>query len=221
MVGRALVFDAYGTLFDVASVKTTLAQVFPDKAVDISKLWRQKQLEYTWLRALIGNYCDFERITRESLDYALAYFGLKLDEVERQGLSAAYLQLNPHHEVMECLDALSLCQRAILSNGTPHMLRSVVTSAGLTSQLDAIMSVDAVKTFKPHPRAYRLATEYFGVEAGEIAYVTSNAWDAAGAKSFGFFTCWVDRVGDVDEELGVVPDLKVGNLREFVSALGR
>ena len=182
MIDKVIVFDAYGTLFDVGSVNMSLARLFPDKSIAISQLWRFKQLEYT--------------------------------------LSTAYLRLTPHPEVRECLEALSLWQRSILSNGTSQMLWSLVESASLTSQFDSIMSADAVKTFKPHPRVYRLVTEYFSVEASEVTYVTSNSWDAAGAKSFGFFTCWVNRFGDSDEEIGISPDLKVSNLRELVSALG-
>ncbi len=220
MIDKVIVFDAYGTLFDVGSVNMSLARLFPDKSIAISQLWRFKQLEYTWLRALMDNYCNFESVTCQALDYVLAHFGLDLEEAERQELSTAYLRLTPHPEVRECLEALSLWQRSILSNGTSQMLWSLVESASLTSQFDSIMSADAVKTFKPHPRVYRLVTEYFSVEASEVTYVTSNSWDAAGAKSFGFFTCWVNRFGDSDEEIGISPDLKVSNLRELVSALG-
>jgi 2-haloacid dehalogenase len=219
MIIKAIVFDAYGTLFDLSAVNATLARVLPEQASDISQLWRQKQLEYTWLRALMGRYLDFKRVTRDALDYVLASLGLELNEAERKRLLTAYSQLDLYPEVMDCLEALSSWQRVILSNGSPEMLRSIVTSAGLTSQFDAILSVDAVKTFKPDPRVYRLATEHFSLDAVDVAFVSSNGWDVAGAKAFGFFTCWVNRSGNVDEILGVVPDLKVRNLRELVSAL--
>jgi len=202
---KALVFDAYGTLFDVHSVITEGERRFPGRGAELSKLWRQKQLEYTWLRSLMGRYEDFQHITTESLVHSCAALGLGLDGDARRALMDAYLHLTPYPEVPAALGALAPRRLAILSNGSPEMLDAVVRNAGLGEVFDAVLSADALRIFKPHPSVYRLATEQFGIPAEEIGFVSSNFWDIAGAASCGFRTYWINRTGQISDELGARP----------------
>ena len=215
----AIAFDAYGTLFDVHSVTATLSEVLPERADEVSHLWRRKQLEYTWLRALMGRYRDFEAVTRDALEYALAGLALDLVEADRIRLMDGYRRLEAYPEVGEALASLATLKRCILSNGSPDMLAAAVAHAGIGEHLDAVLSVDTLRTFKPDPRVYRLACDHFELEAGDIAFATSNAWDVAGAGAFGFFTCWVNRSGAPPELLGVEADVTVRNLSDLAEAL--
>lgn len=202
---QAFVFDAYGTLFDVHSVVAECDTHFPGRGAELSRLWRQKQLEYTWLRTLMGRYEDFEHITADALRHACAALGLTPAQGTIEALMAAYSRLTPYPEVTATLASLRACKRAILSNGSPRMLEAVVHHAGLQDHFDAVISVDRLRMFKPHPGVYQLAVDALGVATGDIGFVSSNFWDVAGATSFGFRTYWINRAGNVPDELGFRP----------------
>jgi 2-haloacid dehalogenase len=208
---RGYVFDAYGTLFDVHSVVEIGREVTADP-VALSATWRQKQLEYTWLRALMGRYEDFWSVTEAALRYAIRRLGLTVSDAQIGRLMDAYLSLACFGEVKAALARLSPRPRAVLSNGSPRMLAAAVTSAGLEADLDHVLSVDAVRTYKPSPQVYALGPRALGIPAAELLFVSSNAWDVAGAKAFGYQVAWCNRTGAPEEELGVRPDLVVTRL---------
>jgi 2-haloacid dehalogenase len=214
-----LLFDAYGTLFDVHSVVEAGRAVTTDPAA-LSALWRQKQLEYTWLRSLMGRYEDFWAVTDAALTYACRRLGLSVGPAARQRLLDAYLTLAPFPEVPATLDRLRPVPCAILSNGAPRMLESVVAHNGLGPYLRAVISVDEVRTFKPHPAVYALGPVRLGLPRDRIGFVSSNGWDVAGAKAFGFQVVWVNRQAAPLDELGVAPDLEVRDLADLAGALG-
>ena len=216
---RAVVFDAYGTLFDVHSVVRRCEELFPGKGAQLSQLWRTKQLEYTWLRSLMERYEDFASVTRASLRYACRALGLRWSERAEAALMEEYLRLSPYPEVATALDGLKGRKLAILSNGSPAMLEALVRSAGLASVFAAVLSVDAVKMFKPHPSVYRLAVDALGVGKEQLVFVSSNSWDAIGATAFGLRSYWIDRGGGPAEELGLVPSTVLTRLDELPAAL--
>jgi len=194
------VFDAYGTLFDIHSaVARHAARIGPD-AARLSELWRTKQLEYSWVLSLAGLYEPFWALTEKALDYALARH-LSVDRAVRPLLLGAYRQLDAYPEVPHVLRSLRErgLRTAILSNGDPGMLGMAVASAGLDGLLDAVLSVEAAKIFKTSPRTYQLAVSALGLDAREIAFVSSNRWDIAGATAFGFPSVWVNRSELPDE----------------------
>jgi 2-haloacid dehalogenase len=199
---KACVFDAYGTLFDVHSAVERLRDQVGPQATDISNTWRVKQLEYTWLRALMGRHIDFWQITSDALDYALEAHGADGD-VLRQPLLDAYLTLDAYPEVPDVLRRLKErgLQTAILSNGEPKMLASGADSAGIDGLLDMILSVEDVGIYKPSPKVYQLAVDRLGVAADEIAFQSSNSWDVHGAAEFGFRAVWINRRGMPTERL--------------------
>jgi 2-haloacid dehalogenase len=199
-----LLYDAYGTLWDVHSVMKRCERCWPGKGMAVSQVWRTKQLEATWLRSLMGRYVPFSTVTREALEYACEALGLTVDESQIHGLMAEYRQLAPFPDVADALMKKQAPKTGILSNGSPDMLEPLVRHSGL--KFDAVLSVDAAKVFKPAPQAYQLAVERFGVPKERIGFVTSNFWDAAGAKSFGFEVYWVNRGGVAAERLGFRPD---------------
>lgn len=205
---RGYVFDAYGTLFDVHSVVEAGREITGDP-VALSTLWRQKQLEYTWLRALMGTYADFWAVTEAALRYSIRRLGLSANDAQVRRLMDAYLSLACFPEVKTALGRLAGRPRVILSNGSPAMLAAAVAASGLGAMLDHVISVDRVKTYKPSPRVYALGPETLGVPAGELLFVSSNGWDVAGAKAFGYQVAWCNRTGAPEEELGVRPDLIV------------
>ncbi len=211
---RGYVFDAYGTLFDVHSVVDVGREVTADPAA-LSATWRQKQLEYTWLRALMGRYEDFWSVTEAALRYAIRRLTIIASEAQIRRLMDAYLTLASFSEVKAALTALAPRPRAILSNGSPRMLEAAVASSGLGAYLDHVLSVDAVKTYKPSPQVYALGPHALGVKAEELLFVSSNAWDVAGAKAFGYQVAWCNRVQAPEEELGVRPDVVIGRLDEL------
>lgn len=212
--GSALVFDAYGTLFDVHSVTRRAEALFPGKGAAISAAWRTKQLEYTWLRTLMGRYEDFSRVTRSSLGWALDSLGLEADEAAERALLEEYRRLAPFPEVRAVLESLAAARPlAILSNGHPEMLDAVVDHSGLRGLFrGGVLSVHPARRFKPDPSVYRLAEEALGVPRALMGFVSSNGWDAAGAKSFGFRAYWVNRGAAPVERLGVRPDAVVKDL---------
>lgn len=210
---KACVFDAYGTLFDVHSAVGKYRERVGDQADQVSGVWRTKQLEYTWLRSLMGKHVDFWQVTQDALDYAFATFEIN-DQALAQALMAAYLQLDCYPEVPEVLDQLkqSGMQTAILSNGSPRMLEAAVRHAGLQEVLDAVLSIEAVGIFKPSPTVYQLAVDQLGVSAQQICFQSSNAWDVAGANSFGLRVVWVNRFGQQAERLGTSYDAELTSL---------
>ena len=218
---RACVFDAYGTLFDVHSAVARLRARLGAQADELSQLWRAKQLEYTWLRALIGRHADFWQVTGDALDYALAHFGIAPGPV-REPLMQAYLALDAYAEVPEALRRLrdAGLTTAILSNGAPGMLAAGARSAGIDRLLDAILSVEDAGVFKPHPRVYQLAVDRLGAAPGEIAFLSSNAWDVHGAACFGLRAVWVNRQGAPRERLPGAPEHELRDLAALPELLG-
>jgi 2-haloacid dehalogenase len=216
----ALVFDAYGTLFDVHSVVALCEELWPGRGAQLSQLWRTKQLEYTWLRSLMGRYEDFARVTETALRYACAALQLPCDDAKRDRLMRAYLHLATFPEVTETLRKLHGIKLAILSNGAPAMLRDVVSNSGLGGLIPDVLSVDELSIYKPAPQVYRLAVDRLGAPATAIGFVSSNCWDAAGAKSFGFRTFWVNRAGAPLDGLGFAPDHELRSLAELPTLVG-
>jgi 2-haloacid dehalogenase len=191
---EAVVFDAYGTLYDVQSVAEITEEAFPGYGEMITQIWRIKQLEYSWLRSLMQRYRDFSVITRESLAYTLRILGLQYDDAIFERIMEKYLHLDPYPDVMPTLAALKDRKLAILSNGSPGMLNALVANSGLDRMLDATISVDAKKVFKPSPDAYSLIETTLGVKPADVLFVSSNPWDACGAKAFGLNVAWIERV---------------------------
>jgi 2-haloacid dehalogenase len=216
---RGYVFDAYGTLFDVHSV-VEVGREITDDPMALSAIWRQKQLEYTWLRSLMGRYEDFWLVTGQALRFALRRHGVAAGEAQIEALMNAYLALSPFPEVPAALRALRGTPLAILSNGSPHMLESAVRSSMLTGAFDHVLSVDAVGVYKPSPRVYELAPRALGLTPGEIVFVSSNGWDVAGAAAYGFTTCWCNRANAPAEELDMTPDYEVDRLDAIPGKLG-
>ena len=214
----AYVFDAYGTLFDVHSAVRRHADAVGPDAARLSEIWRTKQLEYSWVRALTGRYRPFSAVTEEALDYAFAVVP-SADRAARSDLLDAYLALDAYTEVPAVLQALRRrgVRTAILSNGSPDMLHPVVERAGLTDLLDAVVSVDALKTFKTETRVYVHCCERLGVEPGKVSFQSSNRWDIAGATAFGHRTIWVNRTGAPDEYADLPPAMVVGDLRALLN----
>jgi 2-haloacid dehalogenase len=210
----ALVFDAYGTLFDVHSVTRVAESLFPGKGAALSAAWRTKQLEYTWLRSLMGSYEDFSRVTAASLEWTFELLQLDPGDAERRALIDEYRRLAMFPEVPEALEKLAArCPLAILSNGHPEMLEAVVDHNGLRERFrGGIISVHAARIFKPVPAVYALVEDKLGVPRTMMGFVSSNGWDAAGAKAFGFRAFWVNRAGAPVERLGVRPDEIVADL---------
>lgn len=211
---RGYVFDAYGTLFDVHSVVEAGRAVTADPAA-LSALWRQKQLEYTWLRSLMGRYEDFWAVTEAALRYTVRRLGITASPAQLASLMDAYLRLACFPEVRTALEGLGRVPRAILSNGAPPMLEAAVRSSGLDSLLDHVISVDRVKVYKPAPAVYALGPQLLGIPADALLFVSSNAWDVAGAKAFGYRVAWCNRLGAPEEELGVRADHVVGSLADL------
>ncbi len=203
---KAFVFDAYGTLFDVRAVLAGCETLFPGYGDKLTTLWRTKQLEYSWLRSLMGRYQDFWQLTEDSLRYCCQFYGLDAQPHQVQQLLDIYMTLAAFPGITEMLQALQGRPVAILSNGTPAMLEAAVQNAGIADLLTAVLSVEEVQVYKPHPLVYALATSRLGLAKEEIVFVSSNAWDVAGAKAFGFQVYWLNRGGYPVEVLGVQPD---------------
>ena len=218
---QACVFDAYGTLFDFASAARGCADVLGDGIDRLTALWRDKQLQYTWLRALQGRHADFWQVTGDALDFALATLGIDKPGL-RGRLMDLYLKLDPFPEVPDVLRHLRNAgmRTAILSNGSPTMLDAVVKTSGLDALLDAVLSVEAVGVYKPHPKVYQLAVDRLAVPAAAIAFQSSNAWDAYAASAFGMRVVWCNRYGAQPERLPGAPDRTVRSLAELPSLVG-
>jgi 2-haloacid dehalogenase len=218
---KACVFDAYGTLFDFASAAKGCRDVLGDGIDKLTALWRDKQLQYTWLRALQGRHADFWQVTGEALDFALETLAIDKPGL-RDRLMHLYLTLDAFPEVPDVLERLKKAglRTAILSNGSPRMLEAVVKAAGLDALLDAVLSVEAVGVYKPHPKVYQLAVDRFGGPAAAIAFQSSNAWDAYAASAFGMKVVWCNRYGQRPERLPGAPDRTVKSLAELPSLVG-
>ena len=210
---RHAVFDAYGTLFDVHSSASRYKVRLGPHAQAVSKMWRNKQLEYTWLRSLMNCYVDFWEVTQDSLDYALEYQGID-DKSLRKDLLRAYYELSCYPEVPDSLSKLKQMGlgTAILSNGSRKMLEAGVRNSKLGKVLDSIISVDSIEIFKPSPKVYQLATDQLGCNSEEILFFSSNAWDVSGASTFGFKTIWVNRFAQATERLPGTPIMEINTL---------
>jgi 2-haloacid dehalogenase len=205
------VFDAYGTLFDVHSVMRRCESLFPGKHTQLSQLWRTKQLEYTWLRSLMQRYVPFSTVTRTALAYACETLGLELTAERMEALMSEYNMLAAFPDVAPTFDKLK-ARKAILSNGSPDMLEPLVAHSGLA--FDAVISVDEVQVYKPAPQVYELAVKKLGTSS--IGFVSSNCWDALGAKSYGFTVYWINRTNVPVDRLGFKPDHIVRSLDEIL-----
>jgi len=215
----ALVFDAYGTLFDVHSVVAFADRLLPGQGAVLSQLWRTKQLEYTWLQSLMATATqprdDFAAVTALALDYALLALALDLAPGARRQLLDAYLLLTPFADVRAALAALGPRPRWILSNGTLAMLDPLVRHNGLDADLDGVLSVDDAGIYKPSPRVYRLAVDRLRLPPARIGFVSSNCWDAIGAKAFGFKAFWINRTGAPVDRHGPPPDRILATLGDL------
>ena len=194
MTIKAVVFDAYGTLYDIQSVAAVTEQAFPGYGEIITQVWRIKQLEYSWLRSLMRRYADFSVITRDSLAYTLRVLGLKHDAGVFERVMDKYLHLDLYPDAAAALAAMRGRKLAILSNGSPAMLNALVRNSGLDRVLDATLSIDSQQIFKPAPEAYSLIESNLGIRPAEVLFVSSNPWDACGAKAFGLNVAWIERV---------------------------
>lgn len=216
---QALVFDVYGTLFDVGSLAEACRALVPEPEAFVSG-WRAKQLEYTFWRSLMGRYEDFAYITAEALRYTLERYHLTIPKEGQRHLLDAWSTLQPYPEVRAALAKLKRYQRVILSNGSPGMLETLLNNAGLRAEFDAVLSVDAVKIYKPAPQVYGLALRHVGAAREEIGFLSANGFDVVGAKAFGFTVYRVNRTGAVMDELGIAPDATVRSLDEVAALLG-
>ena len=245
MTIQAVVFDAYGTLYDIQSVANVTEDAFPGYGEIITQIWRIKQLEYTWFRSLMQRYEDFSVITRDSLAYTIRSLGLTHDTATFDRIMDKYLHLDLYPDAKATLDRLKGRKLAILSNGSSGMLDTLVRNTGLDRILDATISVDSQRIFKPSPNTYALIEARLGVRPGEVLFVSSNPWDACGAKAFGLNVAWIERVSpeamalacvksDVVapltmfkalrtqmDELGVEPDYRIHALSELPDLIAR
>ena len=212
---KAVVFDAYGTLYDTQSVATVTEEAFPGYGEIITQIWRIKQLEYSWLRSLMHRYEDFSVITRESLTYTLRLLGLTYDDAAFDRIMEKYLHLDLYPDASSSLAALRGRKLAILSNGSTDMLGALVRNSGLDRVLDATISIDSKRIFKPSPDAYTLIEEKLGVKPAEVLFVSSNPWDACGAKAFGLNVAWIERVTPEAMALACVESELVSPLTMF------
>jgi len=211
MLPEAFVFDAYGTLYDVHSVAARCESAWPGKGAQLSQLWRAKQLEYTWQRSLMQRYAPFSTVTREALAYSCEALQLELSVAQMEALMSEYLSLSLYPDVVQTVQNLN-SKKAILSNGSPDILLPLVKNSGL--ELDAVISVDELKVFKPAPEVYELAVKKLGTK--DIGFVSSNCWDAIGAKSYGFQVYWINRAGAPVDRIGFKPDRVLRSLDEIL-----
>ncbi len=218
---RACVFDAYGTLFDVHSAAAQHSHRLGELETPVSELWRAKQLQYTWLRSLMGAYEDFWTVTENSLDYALASYGISENGL-RDDLMNAYLKLSCFDEVMDVLKTLKQhdIQTAILSNGSPAMLEGAVENSGVGEYIDACISVDVVRVYKPTAEVYQLPCTIFGIQPSQVSFQSSNCWDAIGGAHFGYQVAWCNRYGQQLDRLPAKPQVEIQNLTELLPLVG-
>jgi 2-haloacid dehalogenase len=218
---RTCVFDAYGTLLDLTSAIAPHAQALGDLGPQLLAIWRAKQLEYTWLRTIMGRHADFDQVTRDALAYALAAMGLD-DRALESALLGSFRALHAYPDAAPLLEALRRggIRTAVLSNGTPATLAGALEGAGLAPWLDAVLSVERVGCFKPAPRVYALATEALNEQADRIMFVSANGWDVAGAASAGMLAVWINRIGAPLERLPARPGHVLRSLAEIEEIVG-
>lgn len=212
---KACIFDAYGTLFNVHAPSMKLADKIGDQAASVSNIWRLKQLEYSWLRSLMGIYKPFWEITQDALDYALEFHGIE-NPALRTELLDMYFSLDAYDDAPACLQRLKETgiHTAILSNGSPDMLEAALNSSGLSPLLDDVLSADAVQVFKTDFRVYDLVKDRFGVEPEEVCFVSSNGWDAGGGAEYGFQSAWINRLDAPVDKMPSTPRAIVSSLTE-------
>lgn len=215
MTIKAVVFDAYGTLYDIQSVAAITDEAFPGYGDIITQIWRLKQLEYTWLRSLMRHYEDFSVITRDSLAYTLRCLGLKNDDAVFARIMDKYVHLDLYPDAKATLAAMKDRKLAILSNGSTDMLTTLVSNSGLDRVLDATISIDSKRVFKPSPEAYTLIESSLGIPPAEVLFVSSNPFDACGAKAFGLRVAWIERVTTDDMALACAKNDMVPPLTMF------
>ena len=217
---KAIVFDAYGTLFNIASIDHLLEKHFGEHASAVAAVWRRKQLEYTWLRTMMNRYKNFYELTKDALVYACAQTGVKCSAVVAEELMDHYYELSIYAEVAEALGQLKEKYKlAILSNANPELLEKAVAHNQIQDRFDAIFSVDPLRQFKPIPSVYQLPVSHWEVSKDEILFVSSNTWDVAGAKSFGLSVAWIMRNNSLEENLGFSADLKVKDVQDLAHQL--
>ena len=218
---EACVFDAYGTLFDVHSAAARIKDDRGEKADVLSEMWRLKQLQYTWLRSLMGQHEDFWQITGDALDYSMRALDMENDAL-RAKLMELYLQLDAYPEVIEVLTQIkdSGKKTAILSNGESSMLIAAAKSANIYSLMDGVFSIEKVGIFKPHPSTYQIAMDQLKMSASQISFQSSNGWDANGAAAFGYMVAWVNRFNQPAERLPAAPHAEIKTLSDLPSLLG-
>ena len=215
---KAIAFDAF-PIFDPRPVFALAEQLFPGKGADLSNVWRTRQFEYQWLRALAGHYADFWQATEDALVFAATLLKLDLTPGKRKQLMETYLELQAWPEVPQALQALKSAgiRLAFLSNATPQILNAGIKNAKLEGLFEHVLSTDQIKTYKPDPRAYQMAIDAFGLRREDIVFVAFAGWDVAGAKWFGYPTFWMNRLNLPNEALGIAPDAIGGNLNDLVS----
>lgn len=218
---QACLFDAYGTLFDYTSAAAQCRDALGGKFESLNALWREKQLQYSWLRALQEAHADFWQVTSDALDFAMETLELR-DAALRDRLMALYLELETFPEVKDMLARLraSGLKTAILSNGSPAMLQAIVEYNDMGHLLDGVFSVEEAGVYKPHPRVYRLAAERLGLDRSAISFQSANAWDAYAASAFGMRVVWCNRYGQRPERLPGKPDFEVKTLAELPAIVG-
>jgi 2-haloacid dehalogenase len=217
---KACVFDAYGTLFDVNSASRAAQDALGSRWQPLADLWRTKQLQYTWLRGLGGHHADFRQVTSDALSFAMESLGIDDTDLHRR-LMSLYLSLDVFPEVKPTLERLKAggLKLAILSNGTPAMLASAVAHSGIGPLLDAVLSVEDVGVFKPHPSVYRLASDRLQLAPEAICFLSSNGWDAYAAKAFGFRVIWCNRFKQAPERIPTTPDAEMATMSELPDAV--
>jgi 2-haloacid dehalogenase len=217
---RACVFDAYGTLFDVNSAASQARDALGERWQPLADTWRAKQLQYTWLRGLMGRHADFWQVTGDALDFAMGSLNLR-DLSLRERLMGLYLRLATYPDVKPTLSRLKAgaMKLVILSNGSPKMLSAAVENSGISGLFDAVLSVERVGVFKPHPSVYRLAVDELGVSSEHICFLSSNAWDAHAAKAFGFHVVWCNRFRQAPERIPERPDGEIDTLAALPAIL--
>ncbi len=215
---EAIAFDLYGTLFDTNSVTETSEELYPGMGAQLSQLCREKQLQYTWLLSLMNSYANFDVVTRNAIKFALNHLNLRHGNESVGKLYSAYLNLKPFPDVPDALKVLRTKKKlAILSNGTERMIRAVLKRSSLSSLFHEVISADLAKTYKPSPRVYALAPRILRIPKGRILFVSSNTWDAAGGKAYGFKVAWVNRKGRAAfDQLGYHPDHEVSELSGLI-----
>ncbi|MCT2535265.1 haloacid dehalogenase type II [Aquibacillus koreensis] len=213
---KAILFDAYGTLFDVQSVTAKLEGFYPGNGANISETWREKQIEYSFLRQLMGNYISFFEVTKDALCYAVEKHGETLRDHQEKSLLQTYLHLSPYPEVKGVLSQLTEQKLAIFSNGSHNMLNPLIENNRMEKSFSKIISVDEIKQYKPTVASYAYATNQLGLKKEEILFVSSNGWDISGAKNYGFNTAWINRKNLPVEKLNLPPDTIYPDLRGII-----